>query len=157
MGSRIQCFEIEKVDRPLQWMRNDGTHCAEDDPHRHKGSPWYRRKDTGEEFVGAPPGAVFYYDDIVECTPEQIARLPKGPDGRHLVVVLPDSHWWSPDSNASNSGTPWQRTGTMPVFDVNPSILTHKPKWTQVDGKWKSVGKETSYHGFLRNGWLEEC
>jgi hypothetical protein len=93
----------------------------------------YRRADTGEEVTlrDAPPGAM--HDAAWDPA--------KGPDGRALYVCLPPNgglNYWHVDGPSSN-GPGWMRTGVPPLVTANPSILTPR------------------YHGFLRNGWLEEC
>lgn len=62
-----------------------------------------------------------------------------GPDGRTLVVILPDGDPWIVDGPAKGGGRPWQRTGEPPLVTVTPSIQTPR------------------YHGHLRNGQLVEC
>jgi hypothetical protein len=89
----------------------------------------YRRTDTGEEHLlrDAPPGAMY------------IATWFHEKD--HLHVCLPPNgghDYWDVDGPSSN-GNGWTRTGEPPNVTANPSILTPR------------------YHGFLRNGWLEEC
>lgn len=93
----------------------------------------YRRAGTDELYTtrNAPPGAMYdayWYPD-------------KGPDGRALIVCLPPNggdDYWHVDGPANN-GPGWTRSGEPPLVTANPSILTPR------------------YHGFLRNGWLEEC
>ena len=71
----------------------------------------------------------------------------KGPDGRTLIVTLPDSTDWRPDGIANNAKNPdgtyklpgWTRTGTPPLVTCTPSIKTSR------------------YHGFLTNGVLRAC
>jgi len=59
-----------------------------------------------------------------------------GPDGITLAIVLPPQGGddiWMPDDGR------WTRTGTIPKVTCSPSILTPR------------------YHGWLRDGFLEEC
>lgn len=63
----------------------------------------------------------------------------KGPDGKALVVKLPDGTDWQVDSPANNSGTPWQRSGEAPNVTARPSIRSPR------------------YHGFLTGGVLKPC
>lgn len=93
----------------------------------------YRRTDTGSLMTlrDAPPGAMW----------DAGAPWDKGPDGRSLHVSLPPNgglDYWCVDGPAKGGGS-WTRTGEPPLVTANPSILTPR------------------YHGFLRNGWLEEC
>lgn len=63
------------------------------------GSPHYRRLDKPEIILRSPlpPGAMYYNDD-------ETVRL--GPDGRSLVVVLPNGNHWYVDSIAGNCTVP---------------------------------------------------
>ena len=95
----------------------------------------YSRSDGGGECTlhDAPVGAM--YD--ATWYPE------KGPDGRSLMLVLPDSRpgihsVWTIDLPASGGGH-WTRTGEPPRITVRPSILT------------------PGYHGFLTDGVLASC
>lgn len=93
----------------------------------------YVRKDTGATMTlrDAQPGAMW----DATWYPE------KGPDGLALCVALPPNgghDYWHIDGSAKGGGK-WTRTGQVPNITANPSILTPR------------------YHGFLRNGWLEEC
>jgi hypothetical protein len=72
-----------------------------------------------------PPGAMWYADWM---------RF-EGPDGRCLMVRLPDLRDWAIDGPATSGGG-WERTGEPPDVSANPSIMT--------DG----------YHGFLTDGVL---
>lgn len=62
--------------------------------------------------------------------------------GEGLTVMLPDKTLWcidGPASNAPGKLPGWSREGTPPLITASPSIQT------------------PGYHGFLRNGRLEEC
>ncbi len=63
-----------------------------------------------------------------------------GPDGLHLCVMTPGGEWLI-DGPAKN-GPGWTRTGEPPRITARPSIL--------IEGR-------TPYHGFLTDGFLEEC
>lgn len=79
-----------------------------------------------------PPGAMYWAD----------WSGYEGPDGRCLAVALPPNGGddiWLIDGPASNSDTPWTRTGTPPNVTARPSIATSR------------------YHGFLTDGVLEPC
>lgn len=81
----------------------------------------------------APPGSMYFADWYNWY----------GPDGRCLVVVTPGGPWVVDGPSRNNDGSrgnPWTRTGVVPKVTANPSI--------HIPGK---------YHGFLRNGFLEEC
>lgn len=109
----------------------------------------FRRSDNGalETLGEAKPGAMWFapwYSDSAEF---------RGPDGKTLVVRLPDGHDWIVDSRAANCSKRqdkvhkcWVRHGEAPNITVDKqgntcaaggvSIAT--PKW----------------HGFLRDGYL---
>lgn len=112
----------------------------------------YRRADTGEEVgVGRygkmPAGA---------CYDMESRGYRKGPDGRALVVWLPDGMSWAIDSRANNckreenySGFCWVRTG--------------KPEDGTLDVRSCGCGagagsiRTSKYHGFLHRGFLVAC
>lgn len=91
------------------------------------------RGPTGDIFTlrRAPTGAMWdawWYHGAAEF---------KGPDGKSLVVMLPDGLEWVIDGPAKSGGH-WTRTGEPPKITASPSILTSK------------------YHGFLREGVLTD-
>lgn len=85
-----------------------------------------------------PPGAM--YDA------PWLLSLPdhRGPDGRSLILRLPDGRDWCVDGPSSN-GNGWKRTGEPPCITARPSILTHNPDGSE------------SYHGWLTDGVLTPC
>lgn len=109
----------------------------------------YRRTDTGEETTlrRAPPGAMWdahWYGD--RC----------GPDGKHLMVKLPDGHDWFVDGRANNCTMKddsvhrcWVRHGAP------PDVTVDKGGHTCAAGAGSIATPK--YHGFLRNGYLERC
>jgi hypothetical protein len=92
----------------------------------------YERKDTGERWVlgKAPVGAMW---DLTWF--KDSSRYKKRPDGILLCVRTPDGDWVV--DGPSSNGNGWDRTGTVPRITANPSIICG------------------SYHGWLRDGWLE--
>lgn len=97
----------------------------------------------------APIGAMWNAHWMVERRTSPNSGQPGsyiGPDGRCLVVRLPDGHDWMVDGPASN-GPGWSRRGEVPLIVATPSILSHNG----------------GYHGYLgasdgsAPGWLVEC
>lgn len=210
MGSRIQCFLIEKTGRefwqpesrsrdsaagtcPVHgiWHRASGEwregslserdrsilgpercECghvfAAEDRTVGSGRHEWRRVDNGEILpIGMnrpffPPGAMWYADWLEEGVPlygEEPTGRPlhhwRGPDNRVLEVMTPGGEWII-DSRASNCTRPddnthrcWVREGTP------PNVTAGKAGNTCQAGAGSILCG--SYHGFLRNGWLEEC
>jgi hypothetical protein len=106
-----------------------------DDMWQHNIHRLYRVPQTGElvETDHAPPGAMWrewWYEDVMEWI---------GPDGMCLGVMTPGGQW-SIDLPSKDGGR-WTRTGEPPKLTVRPSILMGNNR----------------YHGFLTDGWLEEC
>lgn len=112
-----------------------GQAFAPGDHWQHNLDRLYRDPRDGKLYTTreAPAGAMWFCDWYAK------EQGYKGPDGRALVVKLPDGTEWLVDGPATNSKTPWSRTGEPPMVTARPSILTH------------------GYHGFLTNGRLEEC
>lgn len=133
------------------------THCplckrafTEEDNWQVFGDPIFRRVDTGEEFTlrDAPPGAMWF------CKWHEDFGV--GPDGKALMVRLPNGHDWHVDGVANNCTRRedkvhkcWVREGTVPVITVGKN------------GNTCSAGAGSilsgTYHGFLRNGMLVSC
>jgi hypothetical protein len=124
---RIRCFWIESI---------DGDAFL------------YRRAETAETFrlSEAPVGAMW------DATWWPI----KGPDGRTVVVRLPGNHDWVIDGRAANCAMPndddhrcWVRHGEPPDLTVDKCGVTCAAGAGSI--------LVPTYHGFLRNGFLEEC
>ena len=129
--SRIKCFMVEKTGEGHQW----------------------KRLDTGEIFESQdklPPGAMWFAPWYKELGPEYNA-----PDGTSLLVITPGGAWMI-DSRASNCTKPddnihkcWVRHGVAPEITVDKN------------GNTCNAGAGSilcgGYHGFLRNGYLEQC
>lgn len=80
----------------------------------------------------------------------------RGPDGRSIMVKLPDGSEWCVDSRAANC--------TMKDDDVHKCWIRHgEPPNLTVDknGFTCAAGAGSiatnGYHGFLRGGYLESC
>lgn len=128
--SRIRCFMLRDAGRTVtEGIVTETVFVADD----------------GREFVlgsgcagipQAPPGAMWdapWYLDLPRCRP--------GSDGVLLVVRTPVGDWIV--DGPSDRGVHWVRTGTLPDVTVTPSIL--------------QTSYRGGYHGWLRDGWLEEC
>ena len=96
----------------------------------------------------APAGAMYYAPWLEDMG-------WKGPDGKCLIVVTPGGSWVV-DSMASNCTKRedtvhrcWVRHGTPPLITVDKNGLTC--------GAGAGSIQSGKYHGFLRNGFLEEC
>ncbi len=143
--SKIKCFFLEDTGKTT---KEDGF-----------GPGIYRRADTNEEMtlIDAPAGAMWFgvwyggRGDYRLCKPQ--LQYP-------LIVKLPNGHDWIIDSQSSNCGIPddrkqerhhcWIIEGTAP-----PDISVSKNGITcRAGGGSIQAG---NYHGFLRNGYLEEC
>lgn len=112
----------------------------------------YRRQDTGETMTiaKAPPGAM--WDAHWYGTP--------GPDGRTLVVRLPDGTDWLVDGPASNcklalgEGRPhgkycWERSG------IPPDVTVRRGSCSNCGVGGGSIGTPR-YHGYLTAGYITE-
>lgn len=130
------------------------THCvcgyafADDDAWQVFQNHLYRRADTNEVVTlrAAQPGAMW-----------DAAWMPddwRGPDGRALVVRLPNGNDWHIDGKASNCTMPddypshrcWVRHGEPPNITVDKNGRTC--------GAGAGSILSNDYHGFLRNGEL---
>lgn len=120
--------------------RDCGAVLTEEDNPQVNQAPIYRAIDGRGEWPqrSLPPGSMF---DTPWRRPGVV-----GPDGITLTVVVPydgvdaRNGMWCVDGNATNSKTPWDRTGDPRVpgqVTANPSIL--------IGGM---------YHGWLRAGVL---
>lgn len=111
----------------------------------------YRRTDTNEEttLASAGPGAMWHawwFDDTFV------------PQGKHNLVVRTPGGEWCIDSQASNCTMPddrkqerhhcWIRHGEPPLITVDKNGTTC--------GAGAGSIQCNSYHGFLRNGYLED-
>ncbi len=148
--NRIQCFFIEPLEAMWNFHMTDGTYrIGGQDLHDAggwtKAHPLYRNPATGEENVRHDMvGAMFYCDWLEGMPPEDQAAMGiyPGPDGRVLGVMTPGGQWII-DQTANNGPKDragWTRTGSPPNVTAHPSIL-----------------QGDRYHGWLKDGWLEEC
>ena len=141
---------IEKISWPPhddpRWPRKC-KRCAyqftEDDQYQEWTSMLYRRSDNGELITlrESSPSAMW----------DAVWYPWKGPDGRSVVVKLPNGHEWSIDGRATNCTMPqdnehhcWVRHGTPPKLTVDKNGRTCQAGAGSVQGG--------DYHGFLRDG-----
>ncbi len=126
-------------DDPM-WPKNCrkcGEAFQEDDEWQFRPDTLYRRTDTGEVFTAhnAPPGAMRHAEWMSHFDHYNL-------DDIILECKLPGGTWWCVDGRANN-GTPgspgWTRTGVVPEITARPSIAA------------------PNYHGFLTDGYLDEC
>jgi hypothetical protein len=110
--------------------------------------------DTLVTLRNAPAGAMWY------ATWLEKYDAYKGPDGRCLIVKLPNGNDWTIDSRASNCTLPndtvhkcWIRHGTPPNITVDKNGFT----CAAGAGSILSGQGDRHYHGFLINGELREC
>jgi hypothetical protein len=108
----------------------------------------YKRTDTGASMPlrDAPPGAMW--------DAWWLKRIAEGPDGRCLIVKLPNGNDWTIDGQASNCTMPddhqqklhhcWVRHGEP------PNITVDKNGVTCAAGAGSILSGD--YHGFLVNG-----
>jgi hypothetical protein len=94
--------------------------------------------DDGEILRCAPVGAMWNADWFIGCREENGLVYSRHGDGIVLCVRCPGGDWLV--DGPSDTGGAWERSGTVPNVTVTPSILQR--------------GK---YHGWLRDGYLEEC
>jgi hypothetical protein len=111
--------------------------------------------DTLVTLRNAPAGSMWYATWLEE------SNWPTGPDGRVLIVRLPNGSDWTIDSRASNCTLKedtvhrcWVRHGTPPEINVDKNGHTCQAGGGSISSR---EGKPDYYHGFLRNGFLEEC
>ena len=151
----------DSADEPQEPPHDDPrwpTHCScgyvftpdDDDQWQVFGRSLWRRRDSGEVLTleDMPPGAMW------DATWLHDVRGWCGPDGRSLVVRLPNGRDWHIDGRASNCTMPkddvhkcWVRTGEPPVLTVG------KGGNTCAAGAGSILAG--NYHGFLRNGRFE--
>ena len=128
-----------------------GYTFQESDEWQHFVEQVYRRADTGEEMTirDAPAGAMWeapWLDDM---------HIPQG---KHALMVKTPGGEWCVDGQANNCTMPddrrqekhhcWVRHGEPPDVTVDKNGVT-----CQAGAGSIQAG---SYHGFLRNGYLED-
>ncbi len=128
-----------------------GYEFQEDDQWQRFTDDIYVRKDTGEETAlrNAPPGAMWYawWADQFQV-----------PQGEHNLAVKTPGGEWQIDSQSSNCTMPddrrqehhhcWIRHGEPPNITVDKNGVTCQAGAGSIQAN--------HWHGFLRNGYLED-
>lgn len=159
--NRIKCFFVQDTGKRDVWdaLNESGEKIGENS------RPIYRRTDTGEEIFHLrelPAGAMWFapwMDDLFE------------PQLEHVLVVKTPGGDWTVDSQASNCTMPAPTRTDEKGRVWHPKKQTDHHCWI-IEGEFPNItvsknGKTCgagagsiqcgSYHGFLRNGYLEEC
>lgn len=153
-------LDVATKDEDTQWPHDDprwpkmckcGYEFKDSDNWQLFTETVWRRTDTGEETtLRNAPGGAMYFADWYEGM-----KWACGPDGKSLCVVLPNGRTWMIDSRANNCTLPndnehkcWVRHGTPPEITVDKAGLTC--------GAGAGSILSGDYHGFLRNGFLED-
>jgi hypothetical protein len=110
----------------------------------------HARSDGGPETTlrDAPPGAMW-------DAPWMVPHV-QGPDGRCLIVRLPDGHDWTIDDEANNCTRKGDRTHQCWCRHGEPPVLTVDKRGESCAAGAGSI-QTPRWHGFLRNGRLEPC
>ena len=146
---RVSCFLIEQCEGGYRRVDNP----ADVRPH-------------SSDFE---PGAMYfnehYADRLCKDHPDYQAFWLKhyhlGPDGKVLLVKLPNEMWWNVDGRASNCDKKddnehacWVRHGEAPNITVDKQGLTCGAGAGSIDSTHGTYG---NWHGFLQNGVLVKC
>lgn len=149
-------YSIPQDDQPPRDDPRWPTHCAcgyaftGDDEWQVFGEILYTRADTGEltTLRDAPSGALWRATWFEEWS------WGRGADGEAWICRTPGGDWHI-DGPANNCTMPndkvhkcWCRHGTAPDFTVDKNGVTCAAGAGSI--------QSGSYHGFLRNGWLED-
>ena len=134
---RVQCFLIEPTGEEKEIRAGEFA-------------PLYHMPDGSLATLrDVPPGA------MLRATWNAAKPCESQDDGAPLVVKLPDGDFWYIDSRADNCTMPddtthhcWIRHGVPPVITVD--------KQGKTCGAGGGSIQSSHYHGFLRNGWLED-
>ncbi|MDQ4119906.1 MAG: hypothetical protein M3209_00380 [Acidobacteriota bacterium] len=126
---------------------------SDSDGYQFRTERLYRNEETSELYAlrDLPPGAIYYASWMDRIYKPQLEHC--------IIVILPNGNPWMIDSQANNCTIPedhnqrqhhcWIIEGKLPTINVSKN------------GKTCQAGAGSilsgSYHGFLRNGYLEEC
>lgn len=134
-AGRVECFLVEHVQEEgmpeelAYWRRADTKAALRD----YSG-------DLVRSRMLLPPGSMWWAEGMHHTVNRHRYRFDKC-----LLVMLPNGSWWNIDGPSCDRGVyssapVWTRTGVAPKVTVSPSIHV--------------VG---SYHGWLRDGYLEDA
>lgn len=147
---------VEESQKPLFRPKCEacGYRFTDEDPYQIFTERLYYSDERDEYFTlrELPAGAMYYADWYLIENSNHF----RGPDGHCLIVIVPGNHPWMVDGRASNCTLPddnvhkcWVRHGEAPNITVDKSGVTCKAGAGSI--------LAGSYHGFLRNGFLEQC
>ncbi len=143
MGERIRCFFVKFAGYEAK-------------PEGGERAIWWN-VDTGDEYrslADVPVGGMWYADWFDNCFNPQL-----GP-GKNLVVKTPGGDWMV-DRQSSNCTMPedtdQEKHHCWVIHGTPPRITVDKIGVTCGAGAGSIMTANGKYHGFLRNGYLEEC
>lgn len=144
--NRIKCFFVEDTGCETEWRDMPGGGRTK--------SRIYRRTDTGEEIENLnelPSGAMWFADwyDNAYCVPQLAHVLVVKTPGGDWIVDSQSSNCTMPDDRKQEKHHCWIIEGNLPNITVSKNGVTCRAGAGSI-----LCG---SYHGFLRNGYLEEC
>lgn len=90
----------------------------------------------------------------VPCKPTRCMSGWVDCDGKHLMVVLPDGHWWDTSGRASNCTRPLDQDHRCWVLSGEPPLITASKSGITCDAGAGSIQSPRGWHGFLVNGEL---
>jgi hypothetical protein len=125
---------------------------TDEDQFQVTGDPLFRRLEDGALFPRRelPVGSMWFWSDWYENF------YSPGPDGQYLVVRLPGDVDWCVDGVANNCTRPEDKVHKCWVREGAPPNVTAGKNGNTCSAGAGSIAVP-GYHGFLRNGYLEEC
>lgn len=149
--SRIKCFFVEDTGKCAAWR--EVTDEAGKLIGKTRDRIW-QRADTGEKVTSLndlPAGAMWFadwYDDSF-CKPQLAHVLVVKTPGGDWIVDSQSSNCTMPDDRKQEKHHCWIIEGELPNITVSKNGVT-----CTAGGGSIICG---IYHGFLRNGYLEQC
>jgi hypothetical protein len=138
MSDKIRCFFIRALETVDVGTHKVHVYTSDDGRLYHLGHTNVLALDDGRRIEAAPVGAMWDCDWMHGCHEPTGLQYDRNPDGIVLCVRCPGGDWVV--DGPSRSGGSWNRTGAIPNVTVTPSIV-----------------QGGLYHGWLRDGYLEEC